>query len=105
MNVQEVSRVEAVAAAREVSSNPRSELVAAFREALREGQFPEAREKLASGAGELQIAFDREARTYVVKVLDRDTREVVKQIPAEDVLDRARYFVESDIQTRRRAAR
>lgn len=44
---------------------------------------------------EMQIAFDRESRKYVVKLLDRATQEVVRQIPAEDVLSRARYFVET----------
>ncbi len=101
MKVQEISRVDNGEAVRGNPNNARNELVAAFREAVREGRFPQAQEKLAEGSGELQIAFDREARTYVVKVLDRDTREVVQQIPAEDVLDRARFFV----QTQRRTVR
>lgn len=107
MNVLEVGRVEAAGASLENridaalrgfernEPNERNEIVAIIRAAVKEGGLPEWQSQLASGESEMQIAFDRESRKYVVKLLDRSTQEVVRQIPAEDVLSRARYFVET----------
>jgi hypothetical protein len=107
MNVPEIGRVEAAnanlgnrieAALRgfeRQEPNERSEVVAIIRAAAKVGGLPEWQTQLASGESEMQIAFDRESRKYVVKLLNRATQEVVRQIPAEDVLSRARYFVET----------
>jgi flagellar protein FlaG len=76
--------------------NDRAEVVAAIRAAVREGGLETVARSLNLAESELQIAFDRESRQYVVKVLDRDTQEVVRQIPAEDVLSRARFFVQTN---------
>jgi len=35
---------------------------------------------------ELSFAFDRQSRRTVVRIVDRETREVVQQIPNEQVL-------------------
>lgn len=40
--------------------------------------------------GSLQFAIDRETGTTVVKVLDLETKEVIKQIPSEDMLNLAK---------------
>lgn len=40
--------------------------------------------------GSLQFAIDRETGTTVVKVLDMETKEVIKQIPSEDMLNLAK---------------
>jgi hypothetical protein len=101
MNVSEVGKLQLLdsqseAPALSVSrSNDRSEIVAAIRAAAREGGLPEGFTTVPSGNSELQIAFDRESKQYVVKILDRATQEVVRQIPAEDVLSRARFFVQA----------
>jgi flagellar protein FlaG len=69
-------------------------------EALTREQLKEQREliqavkKVDAGAlfgsgNELTFVFDRETRRALVRVVDRSTREVVFQIPAEEVLRRA----------------
>ncbi len=35
---------------------------------------------------ELTFSFDRTSRRAVVKIINRETREVIRQIPSEDVL-------------------
>jgi flagellar protein FlaG len=35
---------------------------------------------------DLTFAFDRSSRQTVVKIVDRETREVVRQFPAEEIL-------------------
>jgi uncharacterized FlaG/YvyC family protein len=75
--------------------NERNEIVSLIRAAVREGGLPEWARQLESSNNEMQIAFDRDSKKYVVRLLDRTTQEVVRQIPAEDVLSRARYFVET----------
>ncbi len=42
----------------------------------------------------IDITYDREARQSVVKIVDGDTGEVVKQIPGKDVLERAKFYRE-----------
>ncbi|GAB4404399.1 MAG: hypothetical protein OHK0021_16870 [Bryobacter sp.] len=101
MNISEISRLEAsdsrieAPAKASAPTNERSEVVAAIRSALREGGLSAVAKPQELINNELQIAFDRESRQYVVRVLDRQTQEVVRQIPAEDVLSRARFFVET----------
>ena len=101
MNVTEVGKVQAFEAPVEtpggspLRTNERNEVVAGIRAAIRAGGVPEEAQDLLRTNGELQIAFDRESRQYVVKILDRTTQEVVRQIPAEDVLSRARFFVQT----------
>jgi hypothetical protein len=107
MNVLEVSGIGAAAPSLEHridaalrgfernEPNERNEIVSIIRAAVRETGLPKGQAELDSGANEMQIAFDRESRKYVVRLLDRATQEIVRQIPAEDVLSRARYFVET----------
>ncbi len=114
MNVLEIGRVDAANASLENridaalrgfernEPNERNEIVSIIRAAVKEVGLPEGQAELASGKNEMQIAFDRESRKYVVRLLDRATQEIVRQIPAEDVLSRARYFVET---SQRMAAR
>ena len=40
----------------------------------------------------LNISFDRETRQSIVQVVDRDSGEVVQQIPGKEVVERARYY-------------
>jgi flagellar protein FlaG len=42
----------------------------------------------------IDISYDREARQSVVKIVDGETGEVVKQIPGKDVLERAKFYRE-----------
>lgn len=42
--------------------------------------------ELFGNHNELSFAFDRETQRPVVRIVDRKTREVVQQIPAEYVL-------------------
>lgn len=44
---------------------------------------------LFGSGNELTFVFDRETRRALVRIVDRLTREVVLQIPAEEVLRRA----------------
>ena len=40
----------------------------------------------------LNISFDRETKQSIVQVVDRDSGEVVQQIPGKEVVERARYY-------------
>ena len=40
----------------------------------------------------LNISFDRETRQSIVQIVDRDSGEVVQQIPGKEVVERARYY-------------
>lgn len=42
----------------------------------------------------LNISFDRETRQSIVQVVDRDSGEVVQQVPGKEVVERARYYRE-----------
>ena len=42
----------------------------------------------------LNISFDRETRQSIVQVVDRDSGEVVQQVPGREVVERARYYRE-----------
>ncbi len=44
---------------------------------------------------ELTFAFDRDTRRPVVKVVDRNTGEVLMQVPTEDVLRMARQLAKT----------
>ncbi len=48
------------------------------------------REQAASVSRDLNFEVDRESGYTVIKVIDRATDEVVRQIPAEEVVERAR---------------
>ncbi len=39
---------------------------------------------------ELSFLMDRETRRFVVRLVDKDTRKVIRQIPAESVLRQAK---------------
>jgi len=45
---------------------------------------------------EMEISVDRESGQFVVKVLDSKTKEVVRQIPSEDLLRVARQLDSND---------
>ncbi|MCC7497678.1 MAG: flagellar protein FlaG [Bryobacterales bacterium] len=45
---------------------------------------------------ELTFAFDRESRRFVMRLVDRKTREVVRQIPPEHALRMAEQLNPSD---------
>lgn len=60
----------------------------ALRAAVRELDLPE----LSLPNRALAITFDREAKQSIVQIVDRDSGEVVQQIPGKDVLERARYY-------------
>ena len=40
----------------------------------------------------LNFSIDKELNEVVVKVIDKDTQEVVRQIPAENLLSMAKHF-------------
>ncbi len=40
----------------------------------------------------LNISFDRETKQSIVQVVDRDSGEVVQQIPGKEAVERARYY-------------
>ena len=42
----------------------------------------------------LNISFDRETRQSIVQVVDRDSGEVVQQVPGKEVVEKARYYRE-----------
>jgi uncharacterized FlaG/YvyC family protein len=58
--------------------------------ALKELDLPD----LAESNRGLNISYDRETRQSIVQIVDRDSGEVVKQIPGKDVVERARYYRE-----------
>lgn len=58
--------------------------------AVKELKLPELTE---SNRG-LNISYDRETKQSIVQIVDRDSGEVVKQIPGKDVVERARYYRE-----------
>jgi flagellar protein FlaG len=83
-----VSAVDAIGArpeARQEVSEKRAVLAA-----VKELKLPELNE---SNRG-LNISYDRETRQSIVQIVDRDSGEVVKQIPGKDVVERARYYRE-----------
>jgi len=45
--------------------------------------------KLFGQDSELSFVMDREARRLVIRLVNKDTRKVIRQIPAEEVLRRA----------------
>lgn len=49
------------------------------------------REQAVSVGRDLNFEVDRESGYTVIKVIDRATEEVVRQIPAEEVVERARH--------------
>jgi len=42
----------------------------------------------------LNIAYDRDTRQSIVQIVDKDSGEVVQQIPGKDVVERAKYYRE-----------
>ena len=51
--------------------------------------------KLFGEDNELTFAMDRETRRTVVRLVDRNTRKVIRQIPTESVLEWARDLLHS----------
>lgn len=56
--------------------------------AVKELELPE----LSLPNRSLNISFDRETKQSIVQVVDRDSGEVVQQIPGKEVVERARYY-------------
>ncbi len=56
--------------------------------AVKELDFPE----FSLPNRSLNISFDRETRQSIVQIVDRDSGEVVQQIPGKEVVERARYY-------------
>jgi flagellar protein FlaG len=52
--------------------------------------------KLFGYDSELTFAMDRETRRFVVRLVDKDTRKVIRQIPAEYLLRMAQDLGEAD---------
>jgi flagellar protein FlaG len=42
----------------------------------------------------LNISYDRDTRQSIVQIVDRDSGEVLQQIPGKDVVERAKYYRE-----------
>jgi len=59
------------------------------RELIRAVRAINKAEKLGSDS-ELTFVFDRESHRALVRIVDRETREVIRQIPPEYVLQMAR---------------
>jgi hypothetical protein len=66
----------------------RQEVVKAVRALEKAEQFPEGQSPLGF-RNEIAYSFDREARRTVVRILDRETGELIQQIPSEEILRRA----------------
>ncbi|MEL7537866.1 MAG: flagellar protein FlaG [Pseudomonadota bacterium] len=47
--------------------------------------------KAANIARQLRFQFDDDANTSVIQVYDRETDELIRQIPSEEVLERMRF--------------
>lgn len=47
-------------------------------------------EALPQSAQSLQFEIDEESKEVVVKIIDRDTREVVRQMPSKEALEMAK---------------
>ncbi len=77
-----------------VGSSPEARLEASDKRAVlaavKELNLPD----LAEPNRGLNISYDRETRQSIVQIVDRDSGEVVKQIPGKDVVERARYYRE-----------
>lgn len=41
---------------------------------------------------ELSIAFDSATRKNIVQIVDRETKEVLSQIPSKDIIELAKYY-------------
>jgi len=80
-----------VLADRAVASTTRqsAELASATREAL-DSALESAREKARLAQASLEFSVDDESGRTVVKVLDSQTNEVIRQIPSEEMLAIAR---------------
>ncbi|MCX8004289.1 MAG: flagellar protein FlaG [Burkholderiaceae bacterium] len=62
--------------------------------ALMERARSEANRALAQKGRELSFEFDRELGRVIVKLVDTNTREVIRQVPSEELLAIARALAE-----------
>jgi uncharacterized FlaG/YvyC family protein len=85
VGIQAVDAVVASPEARLQASDKRAVLAA-----VKELELPELTEPNRG----LNISYDRETRQNIVQIVDRESGEVVKQIPGKDVVERARYYRE-----------
>lgn len=73
-----------------------SKAVEAVKETLNPSSLRQATEKLNQAirlmASNLQFTIDEETGIDVVKVVDTDTKEVIRQFPSEEILAIARAF-------------
>jgi flagellar protein FlaG len=74
-----------------LSSTPQAEQISEKREIIQAVRAINGAELLGRDQ-ELTFAVDRDTRRPVVKVVDRNTGEVLMQVPSEDVLRLARQL-------------
>jgi uncharacterized FlaG/YvyC family protein len=58
--------------------------------AVKELNYPE----LSDPDRGLNISYDRETKQSIVQIVDRNSGEVLRQIPGKDAVERARYYRE-----------
>src|SRR5690349_7225331 len=91
MDISRIERIDATAAV-ETSADrmvaPRRELVEAVK------QISES--KLFGDDKELNFTFDNETRRPLLRLVDRNTGEVVRQFPPEEVLRLVKQFAKKD---------
>lgn len=95
MKVGDIAPVQTAAPVADVSSvgvQTRQEAVEkrAVLQAVKELDLPELNRPNRG----LNISYDRETRQSIVQIVDRDSGEVVQQIPGKDVVERAKYYRE-----------
>lgn len=81
----------ALSLAASLSSTPQAEQISEKREIIQAVRAINGAELLGRDQ-ELTFAVDRDTRRPVVKVVDRNTGEVLMQVPTEDVLRLARQL-------------
>lgn len=88
------SRIERIDAAAIVEA-PGDRLVAPRRELI-EAVKQVSESKLFGDDKELNFAFDDETRRPLLRLVDRETGEVVRQLPPEEVLRLVKQFAKKD---------
>ncbi len=55
----------------------------------------EIKDQVAATGRNINFSFDEELDIVIIKVVNKDTEEVVRQLPSEEVVELARYLQES----------
>jgi flagellar protein FlaG len=87
VGVMEVNKVDSVPSA---AVNPAVETQVRVAPELTQAVKAVNGAKLFGQDAELSFLMDRETRRFVVRLVDKDTRKVIRQIPAESVLRQAK---------------